>query len=119
MKRLLVLLTSLVLLTGCSKNLVQIDTAWYNNSIEYLDINSIHTSGWNKKEFTMITKFPLTNEKTITWELEIDCDKKLIRMSKDPSVPDIKSYPWNIIGNNPFDKTNKKDLMLYSLVCEK
>ena len=113
------LLTSIVLLTGCSTNLVEIEKSLYDKSIGYLDMNSIHSSGWNKKVFTMITKFPLTNEKDITWQLEIDCDKKLIRMSKDPSVPNIKSYPWNIIGNNPFDRTNKKDLMMYSLVCGK
>ena len=119
MKRFLCLLTGVVFLTGCSENLVKIENVSYNNSVRYLDMNSIHSSGWNKKVFTMITKFPLTNEKDITWQLEIECDKKLIRMYKDPSAPNVKSYNWNVIGNSGFEHTNTKDLMLYSLTCNK
>lgn len=117
MKRFLCLLASVVLLTGCSKNLVQIEITSYDNSIRYLDMNSIHSSGWNKKVFTMVTEFPLTNEKNITWELEVDCDKKLMRMSKDPGLPNIKSYPWHIIGDSISDYNNQQDWKLYSLVC--
>ena len=119
MKRFSYALAGILLLTGCSENVVEIHRRLYNNSVEYLDMNSIHSSGWNKKVFTMITIFPLTNEKTITWQLEIDCDKKLIRMNKDPSAPNIKSYTWNVIGNSGFEHTNTKDLMLYSLICKK
>ena len=117
MKRFLFLMCVSILISGCSTGLVQVAYKEYDNSIEYINMSSIHSSGWNKKEFTMLIKYPITGKKDLSWSLEIDCDKKLIRMSKDPSMSNVNSYSWHIIGDSPSDYNNRQDWKLYSLVC--
>ena len=49
------------------------------HNIKYMDLNSITTSGWNKKKVTVVVKYPLDERKNFNYIQEFDCGQHIVR----------------------------------------